>query len=219
MPVKKLSLTLFCTILFWTLTACSEQQAFERYFDVLPVFWGQIYQQGGETLYCGEAFGPDKGRSINVEHVYPMSWAMKGEGCEDRDQCRASSSRFNRIEADMHNLYPARKEINKRRGSFPFGMVQGERREFGPCDFEFDSRRRNVEPRPAVRGNIARAMFYMHETYDLKIFRRQAELLKRWNREDPPDQEEKRRNQAIAKLQGNRNRFVDDPKAIDRLRF
>ena len=82
-----------------------------------------------------------------------------------------------------------------------------------------DRRRRNVEPRPAARGNIARAMFYMQETYDLKIFRRQAELLKRWHGEDPPDRDEKRRNQAIAEIQGNRNRFIDDPKAVDRLRF
>ena len=219
MPGKTLSLALACTTLLWTLTACSEQQAFERYFDALPVFWGEIYQHGGETLYCGEAFGRDKGRGINVEHVYPMGWAMKEEGCHNREQCRASSPRFNRIEADMHNLYPSRKDINKIRGSFPFGMVKGEQREFGPCDFEFDPRRRNVEPRPAVRGNIARAMFYMQETYDLKIDRRQAELLKRWNREDPPDQEEKRRNQTIAAIQGNRNRFIDDPKAAERLRF
>lgn len=214
-----LLLTLFLAGLLWSLSGSGGQREFERYFDVLPVFWGEIYPQGGETLYCGQSFGRNKGRRINVEHVYPMSWVMKEEGCHNRDQCRTSSPRFNRIEADMHNLYPSRKDINKRRGSFPFGMVQGERREYGTCDFEFDRRRRNVEPRPAARGNIARAMFYMQETYDLKIFRRQAELLKRWHREDPPDRDEKRRNQAIAEIQGNRNRFIDDPKAVDQLRF
>ena len=216
---NKLLLNLFLASLLWSLSGSGGQREFERYFDVLPVFWGELYPQGGETLYCGQPFGRNKGRRINVEHVYPMSWVMKDEGCRNRDQCRASSPRFNRIEADMHNLYPSRKDINKRRGSFPFGMVQGERREYGTCDFELDSRRRNVEPRPAARGNIARAMFYMHETYDLKIFRRQAELLKRWHREDPPDRDEKLRNQTIAEIQGNRNRFIDDPKSAERLRF
>ena len=50
------------------------QQAFNKYFDALPVFWDRIYPQGGETLYCGESFGAYHGRSINIEHVFPMAW-------------------------------------------------------------------------------------------------------------------------------------------------
>jgi len=148
-----------------------------------------------------------------------MAWAMRAEGCDNREQCRRVSRRFNRIEADLHNLYPSRKDINKIRASFPFGSVRGEAREFGNCDFELDRRRRQVEPRPAARGNIARAMFYMHHTYGLKIFRKQGELLKRWHREDPPDKEEKRRNRLIQAYQGNRNPFIDTPDLADRLRF
>jgi deoxyribonuclease-1 len=204
------------------LCACSgggEPQTFEYYLETLPVFWSEVYPAGGETLYCGQPFGERKGPAINIEHVYPMSWVLKEEGCESRDHCRNVSPRFNRIEADMHNFYPARRDINKTRGSAPFGMVHDEHRDFGTCDFEFDRRRRMVEPRPAARGNIARAMFYMHETYGLKLFRRQGELLQRWNREDPPDTEERHRNAVIAELQGNRNRFIDDPTTADGLRF
>jgi hypothetical protein len=37
--------------------AIAEPRAFESYFDALPVFWDQVYPNGGETLYCGKPFG------------------------------------------------------------------------------------------------------------------------------------------------------------------
>ncbi len=98
-------------------------------------------------------------------------------------------------------------------------MIKGEKRSFGQCDLEIDKRRRRVEPRPEVRGNIARAMFYIYDTYDLTIFRKQGELLKRWHREDPPDAEEKRRNDVIEKIQGTRNKFIDQPGLAYELKF
>ena len=136
---------------------------------------------------------------------------MRSAGCRSRDECRRTSRRFNQIESDMHNFYPSRKEINKIRGSSPFGIIKGETRKFGQCDFEFDPKQRIVEPPPVSRGNIARAMFYMKESYGLKIFTRQGAMLQRWHREDPPDDEELRRNDIIEKLQGTRNRFIDEP--------
>ena len=144
---------------------------------------------------------------------------MRDEGCRSRKLCRRNSTRFNRIEADLHNLYPANAEINKVRSSFPFAEINGERRDFGRCDFEFHPRQRIIEPRPASRGNIARAIFYMHDTYNLTLFNRQGRLLQKWNRQDPPDAEERRRNEAISQVQGVRNRFIDDPAAGGRLRF
>ena len=119
----------------------------------------------------------------------------------------------------MHNFYPARKDINKIRGSYPFGVIKGEARSFGQCDFEIDARQRIVEPPPASRGNIARAMFHMKESYGLKIFPQQGLMLQRWNREDPPNDEELRRNNVIEKLQGTRNRFIDEPRLAETLRF
>ena len=88
--------------------ACGGQQRFTDYFDALPVFWEQVYPEGGMTLYCGKRFGNSKGKSINIEHVFPMALVMNAEGCGSRDSCRDTSSRFNQIESDMHNLYPAR---------------------------------------------------------------------------------------------------------------
>ncbi len=190
-----------------------------EYFNILPLFWSKVYANGGETLYCGRRFGAHKGKDINIEHVFPMNWALKKFGCRDREQCRRISPGFNKVESDMHNLYPAIGKINQARSSHAFGMIAGERRDFGRCDFEIDRYRRRVEPRPASRGNIARAMFYMQQKYGLTIFKQQAALLKRWHREDPPDAEERRRNNAIEKVQGSRNRFIDRPGLVNQLNF
>ena len=195
------------------------QKIFTDYFEALPIFWDRVYGTGGETLYCGQRFGKRRNRGINIEHVFPMAWVKKAEGCRSRKHCRNTSRRFNRIEADLHNLYPARQDINKARSSLAFAIIPGERRSFGRCDFEIDERQRLVEPRPASRGNIARAIFYMHDTYGLNIFRRQGKLLQRWNREDPPDAAERQRNDRIEKIQHTRNRFIDNPGAANRLRF
>jgi len=205
------------------LLCCSVQAAGQKvhdnYFEVLPLFWDRIYTEGGTTLYCSKKFGRNRGRSINIEHVYPMSWAMKSVGCRSRNNCRRKSRRFNQIESDMHNFYPSRKDINKIRSSFPFGTIRGEKRRYGQCDFEFDPKQRIVEPQPASRGNIARAMFHMKDSYGLKIFSRQGRMLLRWHREDPPNDEERRRNNLIEKLQGTRNRFIDKPETARKLRF
>jgi deoxyribonuclease-1 len=196
-----------------------QQTAFQDYQEALPVFWSKVYADGGETLYCGRKFGRNKGDAINVEHVFPMGWVMKKLRCRSRTQCRRSSPLFNRIEADLHNLYPSIAVINEARGAMGYGMILGEQRRFGACDFEVDEKSRKVEPRRKARGNIARAMFYMQDVYDLEIFRRQGELLKKWHREDPPDDEERRRNNLIEQVQGTRNRFIDNPASVEKLRF
>ncbi len=215
--------TLLVIISMVALLSCdspsAEQPNIESYLQAKRLFWGQLYKKGGETLYCGQSFGPSKSKRINVEHVLPMSWVMKKLNCRDRDSCRRNSSRFGYIEADMHNLYPALRDINQSRGSMPFAIIKGEQRQFGSCDFELNTRKRVVEPRSEVRGDIARAMMYMHDRYAIRIHARQGKLLKQWNRQDPPDAFERRRNDVIESLQGNRNRFIDKPAEIDRLRF
>lgn len=186
----------------------------EGYLAQIPVFWRTLYPQGGETLYCGSPFGPFD-RRVNIEHVFPMAWATKALGCGKRDRCRRTSPRFNVIESDMHNLYPALREVNEARGSYAYALIAGEQHDFADCDFELDHRLRRVEPRPAVRGDIARAMLYMADTYpELTLFGRQRELMEKWHRDDPPSDEERRRNDLIGRQQGRRNRFIDRPEQL-----
>lgn len=207
-----------------TLMACSPQtppSAFENYKEARSTFWRKLYPSEAESLYCRTKFNTSDRRGFNVEHVFPMSWATNGLKCGKRKQCRASSQEFNRIEGDLHNLYPAREDVNRARSSFRFGDVKGEQRQFGTnCDFEVDRRARVAEPAPEVRGDVARAMFYMADRYKdqgLVIFKKQAKMLHRWHQSDPPSRHEKERNDAIEALQGNRNPFIDRPKELDKL--
>ena len=41
--------------------------------------------------------------------------------------------------------------------------------------------------------------------------------LRRWNKLDPVDQAELERNDAIEKIQGNRNPFIDHPEYVDQI--
>ena len=203
-------------------TAHAEQTKIPDYQTARHLLWSQVYSRGGKTLYCGQNFGANKGRGINVEHVFPMSWVTRALNCGRRKECRDNSSQFNRIEADLHNLFPALTEINDERSSFPFAMIKGEQRRYGKCDFEFDSKRRVVEPRDASRGEIARAMFHMvaeYGKYGLELRRKQAKMLKKWHLQDKPSKEEMRRNDVIEKLQGTRNRFIDNPDLVNSLPF
>lgn len=214
------------------LTACDQSQPLvtdktgiqgsplKDYETARKVFWRDVYSGEVTSLYCGERFSSRKRRGYNVEHVFPMSWAAKSLKCGKRKQCRKRSAQFNLIEADMHNLYPARSDVNHERSSYRFGLVGGERRQFGRCDFEVDYRSRVAEPAMSVRGDVARAMFYMALRYKdqgLKLFDKQARLLLTWHESDPPNQEERRRNKAIFKIQNNRNPFIDDPELLSDL--
>ena len=181
----------------------------EGYLDTIPVFWRNLYPDGGQGLYCGYDFRA-RDRAYNIEHVFPMSWATRALRCGDRDACRRNSARFNQIESDMHNMYPARQDLNRARGSYPFREISGERHVERGCDLEIDHRARVVEPRPAVQGDIARAMLYMADEYpELELYERQRRLLLDWHRKDPPDEAERRRNRRIAEIQGKANPWID----------
>ena len=203
--MKRVIVLLFCLA---PALACAGER---KYLDTIPKFWRTLYPDGGQGLYCGGHF-PPRDREYNVEHVYPMSWVARALRCGDRQACRRKNARFNEIESDMHNMYPARKDLNRERGSYPFREIRGERHVERGCDLEIDHRARVVEPRPAVRGNVARAMLYVADRYDMKIYERQRRMLLQWHRSDPVDDAERRRNRQIARVQGNPNPWIGDGK-------
>ncbi len=202
----RIVILLLLGLTLWAATACSRPPQ-RNYLDSLRSYWQGVYPEGGETLYCGRKFRPFD-RSVNVEHIYPMSWVTRKLGCGKREQCRHNSARFNLIESDMHNMYAARKDVNQTRSAMAFGIIKGEKHYYKGCDFEVDFRARRVEPRPEVRGRIARAMLYMADEYDLEIYRKQRRMLEKWNKQFPADTEEKRHNAAVARIQGKPNPYI-----------
>ncbi len=209
-------LTWLCLSLFFVSPVLADQTQIRNYDKARRLHWQKLYPHGGFTFYCGDPFEDKTG--LNVEHIYAASWMVPLLGCGTREQCQETSERFNHMEADMHNLYPARADVNRARSNYLFAIIEGEP---GPeeCDFERNTTSRVAEPRPIARGNIARAIFYMHKEYGLPIDTRMVDLLKAWNRADPVSCHEMRRNNTIEELQGTRNPFIDHPKRVEDLGF
>jgi deoxyribonuclease-1 len=181
-------------------------------------FWTKLYATGGSDLYCNSRF--KVGERYTVEHVYAADWIAARFGCENR---KCGHPDYRRAEADLHNLWPALGAINSSRGDKVFGEIRGEMPTLPPslgnrrCDYErTNGRDAIVEPRRAVRGDIARSLFYMHMEYTLDL-KGMLPMLKRWNLADPPNTHERWRNNEIEKLQAIRNRFIDDRTLVDQL--
>ena len=172
--------------------------------------------------------GGERSRRIEVEHVVPASWIGRGRACWQEKICRDSRGRafkgrkcclaidpaFRRAYQDLHNLWPTVGEVNERRSNFAFGLIEGERRTFGRCDVEIDKRARLAEPRPEIRGDVARINLYMEATHSIHLDAHQRHLFETWHRGDPPDASERLRNQRIWRLQGRRNPWISEPATL-----
>jgi deoxyribonuclease-1 len=188
---------------------------------VTDIFWRELYPAGGWTLLCGEHFGADRrladGRSVSIDHAYPVAAMVRALKCVDRARCRARpGGKFARMESDLHNLYPEPQELITYRINRVYGIVPGEEWRYETCDVEW--RNGVFEPRALARGNIARAVLYMRATYQLPVSDADLEMYKQWNREDPPSKQEQERNATIERVQGQRNTFINRPELVENLR-
>ncbi|ACK74099.1 Endonuclease I (plasmid) [Gloeothece citriformis PCC 7424] len=217
--LKRVLITALLLILGLATPALADQTEISTYRRARDLFWEVLYPSGAISLYCGQAVpaNPDSD-DFNIEHIYPRSWMKEAAGClgESVRDCRQSNQRFRFMESDLHNLYPAETPKNSERSSKVFSILPGNS-EDPDCDFE--STNDAVEPLPASRGNIARAIFYMNQEYGADIAPPNGPsiepLLQAWHCSDPVDSEERRRNDVIEQLQGTRNPFIDDPTLIE----
>ncbi|MFJ3359786.1 endonuclease I family protein [Streptomyces violaceoruber] len=130
---------------------------------------------------------------------------------------------------DIHHLRPSDVRVNSVRGNKDFDNGGSAVSEGGGSLTDSDS----FEPRDAVKGDVARMIFYMAVRYeggdgfaDLEVngqvdngsnpYIGKLPVLKAWNDEDPPDAFEEHRNQVIYDdYQHNRNPFVDHPEWVE----
>ena len=156
------------------------------------------------------------GAGINAEHVYPQS---QGAGDEP-------------MKSDLHNIFPSKVSVNSDRGSCPFGEIEDTDTEkwyylssqmssIPTSDIEKYSEKDEedcvFEPREAVKGDIARAVFYFYAIYQDQalaasntFFANQKDILYQWHLNDPVDNIESTRDELIAQEQGNNNPFIID---------
>ena len=143
---------------------------------------------------------PDRAKRLEWEHVVPAEafgqsfpeWReghpacvdSKGKAFKGRNCARKMSTQFRSMEADLYNLQPAIGEINGLRSNYSMEMIPGEKREFGACDVEIENRK--IEPRPEIRGDIARTYMYMEWAYPGHgiISRSNQKLFAAWAKED-----------------------------------
>lgn len=199
----------------------------EVYSDYFIDFYGGCKYEIKEKLLtpiwstCGfkPRKNPERAKRIEWEHVVPawvfghqlQCWQNGG-----RLNCRNTSAKFRQMEADMHNLVPAIGEINGDRSNFAYGMIEGESRPYGKPNAEIDFNAKAFEPDDKRFGDIARTYFYMRDRYGFKISRAEENLMIAWNNLDPVDDWEKKRNERIAKIQGNSNLYVTHYKPLER---
>lgn len=202
----------------------AQQTTIKNYNSARKIFWRDLYPNDGtlySDIYCGFDFRSRDDVEMQVEHAYPASWMAKHLGCGTRKQCQQTSADFNHMEADLHNLWPSEAQANQVRSNHPYKIIPAEDWVFEDCDLEIaDATAGKIaEPREIARGNLARSLLYMHAEYGLPIESTLGALLQQWNRDDPPSQDEKRRNDVIQNLEGKRNPFIDNPSQADSLTF
>ncbi len=171
---------------------------------------------------CGYQIASDyeRGGRIEAEHIVPVwefahkmnCWTKvkKGKG---RSNCEDTDDRFNKIEADLHNLYPAIGEVNKDRSSYAFvdKLSKPDNPDgYGQCRMFYDKSRYLAQPTTRARGIIARAYLYMNARYGMPLDQELLRLYREWNRTYKVDDNECKRNFMIRRIQGNDNPFVTE---------
>ena len=182
---------------------------------------------------CGLGFmaANKRAQRVEAEHIFPAAQFGQSLACwrapatfpqclktgggqlSGRACCEKVDPTFATAHNDLQNLVPAVGAINGKRSDFNWGMVSGGER-FGDCAIRIDASTRRVEPPSVVRGDVARTMLYMRDTYGFRLSRQDEQLYAAWNNADPPDTWEIDRNHRISQIQGRGNRYVEEYKRL-----
>jgi endonuclease I len=190
------------------------------------------YQEAWEVL---KETDQDPNHPDNVILLYKQTSQpknLKGKGADDwsREHVWPKSHGHFGINkgpgTDLHHLKPSDLSVNRARGDLDFDNGGTIFREAPLCKKDHDS----WEPPTAVKGDIARILFYMDVRYegknseiDLKLVDYtntngphlgKLSTLIEWHKLDPVSDFERLRNDKIYEWQGNRNPFIDYPQWV-----
>ena len=160
-----------------------------------------------EHVVPAEAFGQ---RFREWREGHPDCVDNKGRPFKGRKCAEKVNMAFRYMQADIFNLYPAVGEVNGLRSNYSMAMIPGSRYRFGECGTKIEDRK--IEPRPEVRGDIARTYLYMDRAYPGHgiISGKNEKLFRAWDKMDPVDERECVRARKIAKIQGNVNMVAEE---------
>ncbi len=202
----------------WTHFTATDKKSNGKVWDIYSDNPGGTppYEFTFSTDQCGSYSG--EGICYNREHSWPQSWF--------NSQTIPSS--------DMFHIYPTDGYVNNIRSNYSYGDVavpswtslNGSM--LGSCADEGYSQT-VFEPIDEYKGDLARGYFYMSTRYQSEdaawstsggtnkseILPWQADVLLRWNQQDPVSSKEIDRNNAVYQIQHNRNPFIDNPQWAD----
>lgn len=169
-----------------------------------------VYCKKDFTAGVGPGSVPDQNK-VNCEHTWPQSKFSKAFPAGTQ-------------QADLHHLFPTDSRANSTRGNFDFADV-AENRNIQDEDCHSSKSGPSVtvggknyfEPPTDHKGNVARALFYFSIRYKMPIDGEQEQFLRRWDKLDPIDDEERLRNDRIEKIQNVRNPFIDFENLADQV--
>jgi len=202
---------------FRTTDARADGKVWDMYSNITNFTFGTDQDRGSG--------GGKEGEYYNREHSFPNSWF---------------GGKVQPMYTDLHHMYPTDKLVNNRRGNNPFGEVgtpswqsAGGFSKLGPAKSGLGYSGTVFEPADEYKGDFARTYFYMVTCYDFKIadwYDNYADcrpmldgkaypglsdwavkMLLRWSEQDPVSEKELNRNEAVWKIQQNRNPFIDYP--------
>lgn len=163
---------------------------------------------------------------VEWEHVVPaeafgqafIPWRLGDPAClsshgrpyRGRRCAQKVSAAYRHIEGDLYNLYPEIGELNQIRSNHPMDAIEDPNAALAPLQVRSTSRA--FEPRPEVKGDVARTYLYMQQAYPgLGILSgKRKKLLQAWSSMDPVDAWECQRAFRIEAIQGNVNHPVKD---------
>jgi endonuclease I len=198
--------------------------------------FGKFHLGGNEVdgyfvkdVYCEKEFRAEdfaEGDAIPGPMLIPFHEIVNTEHSWPKSRFNKAKSRNEQM-TDLHHLFPTDSEHNRMRGNYLFAEVSGENSKLrceqnklgthAEVDGIDSSNQKFYEPPLAHRGNLARALFYFSTLYDAPIAPIEEHFLRKWHKEDPVDELEKARNEAIFEVQRNRNPFIDYPELTELL--
>ncbi len=176
-------------------------------------------KKSSDTYYLVDVYCHKKFTSGSAGTIGPMSIPNSNMlNCEHTwPQSKFTGSDRNFQKSDLHHLFPTDSKANSVRGNYDFGDVDNGKAPTSNCSASQSGRNRTYQPPREHRGNVARAMFYFAVRYNGKINSKMEAALRRWHEDDPVDEAEMKRNNAVYSVQNNRNPFIDYPNLINNL--
>lgn len=169
---------------------------------------------------------------MNKEHSLPKSWW----GGDYAVIYGTSAQIVPDAYTDLNHLYPSDATANSAKLNYPLGEVSKASFDNGSClvgtpvTGQGGGAATVFEPNDEYKGDFARTYFYMATTYQdytwkykymlnnsswLTLNQWSINLLLKWARQDPVSDKELARNEAVYKIQNNRNPFIDNPDLME----